>query len=292
MIMGATEVLIAESGATKTEWRLLRNGELAAEARTTGFNPNVMSPDAIRSELAEAVRSELKDLHPGELVFYGAGIGGESQEKLMKSALAEFWPTAKIDIYHDLAAAARSTLRPSGIVCILGTGSNSCHYENHQVVSRKGGHGYLFGDEGSGMDLGRHLIIGLLQEQFPKSVKRFVESQEGLSIYELKLAILKDAKPNVRMARLAKHLDELLHYDQIKEMIVNRFLAFLDATVCQYVDYQSLDLEVMGSIGWHFQEFFREATSQRNVLMGKFIDNPIDHLVTYHQGLLHNSFSE
>lgn len=290
--MRDNSVLIAESGATKTEWRLLRGEELVAEACTTGFNPNVMSFDSIRNEFASSLQSELKDLKANHLVFYGAGIGGESQEKVMRQALAEFWPEATIEIFHDLAAAARSTLRPTGIVCILGTGSNCCFYENHQVVERKGGHGYLFGDEGSGMDLGRQLIIGLLQEQFPKSVKRFVESQEGLSIYELKLAILKDPKPNVRMARLAKHLDELLHHEPIKEMIVQRFLAFLDSTVCQFADYQSLDVDVMGSIGWHFQQHFREAAALRNVNMGRFISNPIDHLVTYHQGLLANSISD
>lgn len=290
--MREKEVLIAESGATKTEWRLLRGEELISEACTTGFNPNVMSFEAIYRELASASKLELKNLDARHLVFYGAGIGGESQEKIMRQALSEVWPAARIEIFHDLAAAARSTLRPNGIVCILGTGSNCCLYENHQVIERKGGHGYLFGDEGSGMDLGRQLIIGLLQEQFPKSVKRFVESQEGLSIYELKLAILKDPKPNVRMARLAKHLDELLHHEQIKEMIMNRFLAFLDSTVCQFADYQLLDVDVMGSIGWHFQQQFREAALQRNVNMGRFISNPIDHLVTYHQGLLLNSFPE
>lgn len=286
------EVLIAESGATKTEWRLLRGDELIDEACTTGFNPNVMSLDSIRKELATSVQSELRGMNPKHLVFYGAGIGGESQEKIMRQALSGAWPEADIEVFHDLTAAARSTLRPTGIVCILGTGSNCCLYENHQVIARKGGHGYLFGDEGSGMDLGRHLIIGLLQEQFPKSVKRFVESQEGLSIYELKLAILKDPKPNVRMARLAKHLDELLNHEQIKEMIVQRFLAFLDASVCQFVDYQSLDVDVMGSIGWHFQQYFREAAAIRNVTMGRFISNPIDHLVTYHQGLLLNSLPD
>ncbi len=45
--MKEKEVLIAESGATKTEWRLLRGEELIAQACTTGFNPNVMSQDSI-----------------------------------------------------------------------------------------------------------------------------------------------------------------------------------------------------------------------------------------------------
>lgn len=133
------------------------------------------------------------------------------------------------------------------------------------------------------MDLGRHLIMGLLQERFPEAVQKFVASQEGLSIYELKIAVLRDPQPNVRMARLAKYLDELLHYPEIHDMILERLLAFLDTTVCQYPDYEQYTVDVMGSIGWHFQAQMREAMSLRPISIGKFIQDPIDDLVAFHQ---------
>ena len=275
-------VLIAESVATKTEWRMLSEEGIIAHIRTTGFNPNVMAEEAIHEDLLSARRGPLSGLDPDKIVFYGAGIGGKSQEELMRKALIRHWLDTEVEVYHDLAASARSTPRPTGIACILGTGSNSCFYRDHEVVLRKGGHGYLFGDEGSGMDLGRHLVMGLLQERFSETVRKFVESQEGLSVYELKLAILKDSTPNVRMARLARHLDELVHLEEIRSMIFQRFIAFLDATVCMYPDFETYDVDVMGSIGWHFQSIFSEAARSKNVTMGEFIPNPIDHLVQFH----------
>lgn len=284
--MNNQRVLLAESGATKTEWRLLSPEGILTQIRTTGYNPNVMTEEAIRLDLAEARSGALAGVEVEKLVFYGAGIGGDSQESLMRRVLQGCWPQSELEVYHDLAASARSTPRSTGIACILGTGSNSCLYQDHDVKLRRGGHGYLFGDEGSGMDLGRHLIMGLLQKRFSDSVRNFVESQEGLSVYELKLAILKDPTPNVRMARLARHLDELVHLEEIQSMILNRFLAFLDATVCLYADFQAYPVDVMGSIGWYFQELFAEAARLRKLNMGTFVANPIDHLVQFHLRML------
>lgn len=284
--MGNGTVLIAESGATKTEWRMLSSAGVIAHVRTTGFNPNVMTAEAIQEDLIAARRGPLAEFNPGKIVFYGAGIGGESQEAVMRNALEPLWRDSVLEVYHDLAASARSTLRPTGIACILGTGSNSCLYRDYEVVMRKGGHGYLFGDEGSGMDLGRHLIMGLLQERFSETVRKFVESQEGLNVYELKLAILKDSTPNVRMARLARHLDELVHLEEIHTMILNRFIAFLEATVCLYPDFQEYPVDVMGSIGWYFQKIFTQAAEIKGVNMGGFVSNPIDHLVQFHLSIL------
>ena len=281
-----TTALIAESGATKTEWRLLVDGKLTLSVRGTGFNPNVMTPDHIDQEMGKVYREHFRNLEPQSLFFYGAGIGGASQEAIMRRVLSSYWPETDIRVKNDLTAAARSTMRPEGIVCIIGTGSNSCHHRDHEVVARRGGHGYLFGDEGSGMDLGRHLVMGLLQEAFPPVIQRFVESQEGLSVYELKLAILRDTQPNVRMARLAKHLGELLHHESIREMILGRFSAFLETTVCMYPGFNALHVDVMGSIGWHFQDLFREAAEERSVQVGRFLKDPINDLVTFHQHLL------
>lgn len=277
-----SRILIAESGASKTEWRLLDHSGVMLAVRSVGFNPNVMTASHILTEMMAVARGALKEAHPDRICFYGAGIGGPSQEAIMQKVLSDCWPGAALTVTHDLSAAVHSTLRSEGIVCIIGTGSNSCLHRNHEVVDRKGGHGYLFGDEGSGMDLGRRLVMGLLQGELNPAIQTFVESQEGLSVYELKLSILKDPQPNVRLARLAKHLDELIQHEAIRQLIVSRFLAFLDTTVLKYPGAESLPVDVFGSIGWHFQALFREAMTRRGLMMGNFVQDPIEGLVQYH----------
>ncbi|MCI4670628.1 MAG: hypothetical protein MRZ79_21010 [Bacteroidia bacterium] len=275
-------MLIAESGATKTEWRLIRDGKEVLAFRTAGFNPNVMSEKLISQEMSDIFRKFLKEETIDEIYFYGAGLRLKSQRDVIQKILINLQPAAYLSVNHDLSAAARSTGFIEGIVGILGTGSNTCYYKNGEVLEQRGGHGYIFGDEGSGADLGRHLVKGLLEGSFPEAVKNFIESQEGVNLEELKLAIYRAEKPNVRMARLSKYLDEILHHDSVKRMIEARFDAFLVNSVLAYPNYQSLPVTFVGSIAYYFQEILLERCRQNGIEKVDIQHDPIENLVSYH----------
>ena len=142
--------------------------------------------------------------------------------------------------------------------------------------------GYLFGDEGSGADLGKHLIKGLLQGDFSSKTLDFIEESEGKKLHQISMEIIRAPKPNVKMASLAIYLPKLLKYDGIEEMIINRFSAFLDTTVCRIHRYQSLPLDIIGSIGYHFSRQFREAARRKDIFPSSFIKDPVDNLVQFH----------
>lgn len=275
-------MLIAESGSTKTVWKLCKEGEVAKTFRTEGFNPNNQEEEDILQGLQEGFRTHLDGEHISEVVFYGAGLGAASQRAIMDKLLRQVLPEAKIQVEHDMLAAARSTHRPEGVVCILGTGSNSCYHKHYQVVKSLGGHGYLFGDEGSGADLGRALLKGLLQNDFPKEVQEYMEQEEGNTIYEIKIQVHHADSPNVRMAELAKYLTPLRHLPEIRAMIKDRILAFLDTTVCRYENYESLKVDFVGSIAFFFREFLEEACAIRSVQLGDVVKDPVDKLVAFH----------
>ena len=250
-------MLIAESGATKTEWRLINEQEVILAFRTLGINPNVMAPELIQEEL-KAIRSKyFGQVNFDRLVFYGAGLKDSSMSALMKDMLTQYFSGKEIEVFHDLQAAGHSTGFEEGIVCILGTGSNSCYYKDGEILDQRGGHGYLLGDEGSGADLGHALVKGLLEGDLPDGVKSFIEFQEGASVADIRLAIYRDPKPNVRIARFAKYLDEVIHYPEIQELIKSRFLAFLDTTVCRYDNYNQLPVTFVGSISFYFQKWLK-----------------------------------
>ncbi|MEL6634057.1 MAG: hypothetical protein AAFQ83_21505 [Bacteroidota bacterium] len=275
-------MLIAESGATKTEWRLIEDQKVVLAFRTPGFNPNVMAPEMIQVELAEIRKKYLWQVNFGQLFFYGAGLKDSSMRGLMQDILQQTFKEEYVSVYHDLQASIHSTGFDEGIVCILGTGSNSCHYQNGEILSQRGGHGYLLGDEGSGADLGHALIKGLLEGDLPQAVKSFIEFQEGGSVADIRLAVYRDPKPNVRMARFAKYLDEVIHHPEVQALVTSRFLAFLDSTVCRYPDFQTLPITFVGSISFYFQEWLRKACEMREIHNTHIMHDPIDHLVQYH----------
>lgn len=275
-------MLIAESGSTKTAWRLLEDGKEKAAFQSPGINPNVLESDVIEDIFRTAFGSHLASLDLDELHFYGAGIGSDSQKGIIRGILQKILPRTKIYVEHDILAAARSTRRQEGIICILGTGSNSALHRDHQLIESKGGHGYIFGDEGSGMDLGKNLIKGILQGDFPDEVRDHVQIKKGKSAYDVKIMIHHSSKPNVRMAELAQLVGDLIDVPEIDTMVTERFGAFLDTTVVRYPNFENIQVDFVGSVAFFFQEQLAKACASRGVSLGSTVKDPVDNLVQFH----------
>ena len=100
-------ILIADSGSTKTDWRLLnREGEIG-QINTVGFNPDYQQTAGIYQELKESLLPKMVGQTPEKVVFYGAGCSTPKKIKAVADALQMAFPAAEIQVEHDLLAAAR-----------------------------------------------------------------------------------------------------------------------------------------------------------------------------------------
>ena len=127
--------IIAESGATKTDWRSVAEDGTVRSARTVGLNPAVCDAETIMSAVREAIPALDPDGKRVEAIyFYGAGLVSEESAGPIRDALEMWCPFAEIFFFSDLLAAARALFGDgSGIAAIIGTGSNSCLYENGNI---------------------------------------------------------------------------------------------------------------------------------------------------------------
>jgi len=120
-------ILIADGGSTKCDWILLDDeGEVVTKTRTKGLNPAVFKPDILKSRLQE--NNALKQIIPkvSRVDFYGAGCGTPTPIKNLKEILEDYFNVAEVNVEEDMVAAALAATTEPSIVCILGTGSNSC----------------------------------------------------------------------------------------------------------------------------------------------------------------------
>lgn len=99
-------ILIADSGGSKIDWRLLKTNKSIAQANTPGFNPYYQPIDDLRQTLKESVQP-IADEKVDEIFFYGAGVSSEKNQEAIKSVFLEFFAGAKVEIGWDLLAAAR-----------------------------------------------------------------------------------------------------------------------------------------------------------------------------------------
>jgi N-acetylglucosamine kinase-like BadF-type ATPase len=274
--------LIADSGSTSTSWVLL-DEKVIARHDTGGFNPYYMTPGKLNAILAEELMPELNSADITEIFYYGSGCSTENNCNIVRASLSNHFPRARIEIQHDLLAAARALLgRDEGIACILGTGSNSCAYDGERITANVPSLGYMFGDEGSGAYIGRKFLESYLKKQLAGELIEAFDEEFGLSLEDILRSVYNEGNPSGYMASFAHFLSQHEHHDDIREIIHASFTAFFNESVAKYPRYKQLPVGFVGSVAYYFQHILNEAAWQSGITIGKIEQAPMDGLVRYH----------
>ena len=164
-------ILIADGGSTKVDWCVSSQGTQLQRITTHGLNPYFLSEDEIGEVIRTSLLPQLQTHTFDELYFYGAGCLPE-KIPMMQSALSKSLEVKTVEVDSDMLAAARGMSgKNPGIICIMGTGSNSCYYDGEKIVNNVSPLGFILGDEGSGAVLGKLMVGDLLKNQLPAGLK-------------------------------------------------------------------------------------------------------------------------
>jgi N-acetylglucosamine kinase-like BadF-type ATPase len=276
--------LIADSGSTKTDWILLTDSGEKLSFRTEGINPYFHTSDSVAELLQTFSFAPYTHADIDEVDFYSAGSSTPQNRKLMEVGFAKVFTKADVNIIHDLLGAARALFgEETGIAAILGTGSNSCFYKDQKIVLTLGGHGYILGDEGSGMHIGRKVVRDFMNDLMPDDVRKLFVSEYGLSKDDIFFAVYKQQYPNRFLASFSKFVKAHIEHPYLLEMADDAFMKFFERYIVHYPDYQSYPLRILGSVGYYFEEQIRNRAEQYGVHIDKILKAPIDGLVEYHQ---------
>jgi glucosamine kinase len=275
--------LLAESGGSKTQWFLYDKDGLQQTYRTSGFNPNVQSAAAIEQQQRMDWADQLPSGQGLTVEFYGAGLGAPATEAMVTGILQHLFPGAMLLLASDMLAAARATCGDQmGIVCILGTGSNCCHWDGSKITGNLGSHGYLFSDEGSGADLGRSIVSAVLNGEMPHDVEHLFKDWVQKPLLDVRTEIYQAPKVNVALAEYARFMAAHLDNPAIRYMAISRFMAFFTRTVLRIKGHQTLPIHFVGSIAAVFEAPLREAMGMLKLAPASITAAPGDALFQYH----------
>jgi len=274
-------ILIADSGSTKTDWCVSAQGKQLQRITTQGINPYFQSEDVIEQEIRSSLLPELPTHTFDALHFYGAGCLPE-KIPVMQSVLNRCLEVKTIEVNSDMLGAARGLSgRNPGIVCILGTGSNSCYYDGVKIVGNVSPLGFILGDEGSGAVLGKLLVGDLLKNQLPAGLKEKFLSEFDLTPGMIIERVYRQPFPNRFLASLSPFLLRNIEEPAVRSLVFNSFRSFLTRNVMQY-DYKHYPVYFIGSIAYHYREILEEAVLAVGMQLGGIMQNPMDGLVKYH----------
>ncbi len=275
--------LLAESGGSKTQWFLYDQDGLRQSFRTSGFNPNVQGEAEIERQQRLDWGDDLPSGQDLTVDFYGAGLGAPATEAIVRDMLERLFPGATLHVMSDMLAAARATAGDTaGIVCILGTGSNCCHWDGEKISATLGSHGYLFSDEGSGADLGRSIVSAMLNGELPHDVEHLFKHWAGKPLMEIRTEIYLAPKVNVALAEYSRFLAAHLDNTTVRYMVIARFMAFLTRNVQRIRGHNELPIHFVGSIAEIYADPLREALRMIQLEPSRIIGAPGEALLQYH----------
>jgi glucosamine kinase len=275
-------VIIADCGATKCDWLIVRGERDQQLENTAGFSPFLNTSEEIQAIVATQLASKLNASAVTNIWFYGTGVHDEHRVEIVEKALKAVFPNAVIEIEHDLLASARAACGHNpGIACILGTGSNSCYYDGKQIVDSVESLGWLLGDEGSGNHLGKALLRAWFYRELPVDLDkafRLAYPEGGDAIKDK----IYEKGANAYIASFTTFLTDHLKHPYIQKLIAASLGEFLDRTVCKYPGHQQVPINFVGSIAHHFEAILKKCMAERNLEMGVIIRKPIYPLAEYH----------
>ena len=273
-------ILIADSGTTKTEWCMINDKASTQTIITSGINPFYQDSENISTILQNEFTS---DRRFDSIYFYGAGCNNTQKQDIVRKSLNHVFQVDRIFVGTDLLAAAHSMCQDqSGIVCILGTGSNSCFYNGREIEANVSPLGFILGDEGSGAVLGKKLIGDILKKQLSQTlINDFFDSYQT-SAAEILENVYKKPFPSRYLAGFAKFLSKNIANPEIEKIVVTSFAEFVTRNLIQYPEVESKPIHFTGSIAFHFEAQLREVIEQQHLILGNIEQAPMKGLVRYH----------
>jgi N-acetylglucosamine kinase-like BadF-type ATPase len=278
-------IFIADGGSTKCDWLLLDyDGNQILKTRTKGLNPAVFKPDVLKERLHENedlanVKSKVKRVD-----FYGAGCGTPTPTKVLHDILQDYFPDAEINVDEDMVAAAFAATNEPGIVCILGTGSNSCFFDGKKVHMEVESLGFILMDEASGNYFGKRLIRDYYYKYMGEDMSREFERRYDLRADTIKNNVYKQENPNTYLAHFAEFIftsEERNGY--FYKLIYEGMEKFIERRVMCYKNAQNVPIHFIGSIAFFSEDIIRDVAKRYHLNIGNIIRRPIDGLIKHYQ---------
>lgn len=274
--------LIADSGSTKTDWKLIEDSGEIKNIQTSGMNPFFRTEEDIYQELNQIVLPE-SGAQVHEIYFYGAGVVNAEKGEIVQKALNRIYAGAIVETHSDMLGAARALFgNKPGIACILGTGSNTCLYDGNKIIAGVSPLGFILGDEGSGAVMGRKLLGDYFKEVMPAYLREAFIKQFSISREEALNRVYREDKPNQFLAQFVPFLLQHKNAEYCREFVRQNFTEFFERNVTKLPDYGDYHIGFCGSVAFYFEQILKNVAGDYGYFNIQVLKNPIDGLGKYY----------
>ncbi|MEM9687188.1 MAG: BadF/BadG/BcrA/BcrD ATPase family protein [Bacteroidota bacterium] len=276
-------ILLADSGSTKCDWIVYENPQTAIRnIQTKGINPAILGEKAMTEIITHSAELYTYGNDITTIYFFGAGCNTHRNKKKVTDVLTPFFPKAtKIVVEEDTMVAVLATTTMPAVICILGTGSNCCYYDGHNIQQRVPAMGYVLMDEGSGNHIGKKLLRSYYYGKMPGELHATFKKAFNMEEAEVIDRLYRSKTPNKYLAEFARFLFEHKTHPFSIGLITQSISEFIENQLLQYHNElkSGASLYFIGSIAYHAQELISAELHQRGLAASGFVRRPITTLI-------------
>jgi glucosamine kinase len=276
-------ILIAESGSTKTDWCIIKDGK-ARHYNTQGINPFFLTSGEITEIFETELKINVQKTAIDKILYYGSGIANSEKKKTLIKCLAEHFNTKNILVENDLLAAALATCgKEKGIACILGTGSNSGYFDGKKLSVKQVSLGFVLGDEGGGNHIGKKLLQHYLYNILEPEMRDKFDAMFKMTKDEILEAIYRRPFPNRFLAQFAPFCFANRGHYIIENIIEDCLNEFFINHLIQYKNAWNVPVHFVGSISYETKDVVASLCDQYGLQLGTIMKSPMKGLVNYYK---------
>lgn len=277
-------ILIADVGSTKAEISLIDPTDGKTEKFTTGGLNALTATDEMVKNFLEEISEHIPGRETaGSVFYYGAGCSTPEICKNLSLKISSFFHCEKVQVASDLLCACRSLLGTgSGIACILGTGSNSCLYDGKTIKHHVPSLGFILGDEGGGVALGKRLLGDYFKKMLPSDIHDALNEEHHISMNVVLDNVYRSNTPGRYIATFVPFLKHHENHPYVKRILHDEFSSFFHRNVERYENSRDYPISFTGGIAFNFSDHLKEVASDLNYSIGKISNRPMDGLISYH----------
>lgn len=274
-------ILIADAGSSKTDWTLLDSKGQPVRFHTLGLNPAHADKEHLLSVLKDS-ESFFKSYEINEIRFYGAGCASDVLKNKIKNCLELTFHIPEIYVESDLVAAGLGLFGDEkGFVAILGTGSSSGIISKGKIIYNVPSLGYILGDEGSGVALGKILLNAVYKGVLPHEIIDKFQEDYHLSVGEIIENVYKNPHAASYIASFSPFILKNITHEAIKELVRDEFKRFFKRNVLPYREIENLEIGFVGSIAHNYSSLLTETANIFNLKIAKILQKPMLSLENY-----------
>jgi len=277
-------IAVVYSGSRLADWRLAEKGKIVAGFKTMGINPHHNDATKIEQLLHKSntlinYAEKIKRIY-----FFGAGASSAENEEIVSKAFNSFFRFGKVFVGHDMKAAALATCGDhSGLVGIIGSGSNAAYYNGKKVEQNNYGLGYILADEGSANWLGRKLLQDYITQTMPAELVRKFDEKYPLDIKIILDRVYRQANPVLFLSSFSDFVFENREHDYMVQMISRGFtMLFEKYFVPLREKHKEVNVNFTGSVAFDYQDLLAEVAVAHGFKVGIVIREPIHNLLNYY----------